>query len=151
MKKRIWLILLLLLPARAFAEEPVMAVLDIAYDTPRLTLVAAMVRNHLQNIANTVGEIGLVKSDSFSQQLAKYDCLEDSCVGRVSADAGIDLVVRGRLRDNGDWLQLELYAFATHYPYYGRVVAAHKVRIPLAVSISAPRNTVISPKSMRDV
>lgn len=125
--------LLLLLPvSSAYAAKPLMGIAGIYGDTPRVRNLARMFETHINNIMRTSGIFDQVNPKLLKQELATFNCLEDSCVLRFARTAKMDVIIRGRIEDRGDSLSVRLYAFGTPAPYFGRNIYSYQVEIPLA-------------------
>lgn len=126
---------ILLLGGGAHAAQPMMGIVGINAATPRVNTLARMLELHLGNImrSNLVSPGGIfdqVTTDTMREQLSRYNCLEDTCVLRFAARAGISVIIRGSIEELADSLEVTVYALGIDAPYYGRSIYRYRAVIP---------------------
>lgn len=125
-------LLLLLTAPGLHAAKPLMGIAGMYGDTPRAQNIARLFSSHINNVMRTSGIFDQVNPKLLQQELATFNCLEDSCVLRFARTAKIDIIIRGTIEDRGDTLSVHLYAFGIRTPYFGRNIYSYRVEIPLA-------------------
>ncbi len=137
MKKTVltlFIFLLLLQGARA-ARAPILGTAGIEATNPRTQALARLVELHLGNIlrsnlANPGNSFETINPETLQEQLARFNCLEDTCLLRFAARAGISVLFRGSLDERTDSLELEIRALGAEAPYFGRTVYRYRASIP---------------------
>jgi len=136
MKKLILLTVLFLLPCvPVHAAQPMLGIAGIDSGTPRAASLARIFESHLGNIMRSSlvspgGVFEQVSTGTLREELVRFNCLEDSCVARFAARAGIAVILRGSIEELTDSLELTVYALGMDAPYYGRTIYRYRAVIP---------------------
>lgn len=133
MKKIIFLLLLCIIPATdLFASKPLAGITGIGSDSSRGRSIANLLEMHLYNILRSTNSFNQIDTSQMRSQLVRFDCLEDSCILRFAQRAGIQLLLRGTVRDLRTSLEIDIYAMGTGAPYFGARIYRYYMRIPVS-------------------
>lgn len=141
MKKQL-LIILIILASRHAWTAPVAGVAYISYNTQRAQAVTVLLEQHIIEILKTAS-FGTVNPGMISREVEKNSCFEETCILRFADNAGLDLVITGRVEDRGDYADITLNAYSMGSPFNSRLVYSRKTRIRLNVSINAREFSLI--------
>lgn len=126
------LLALFLFAAPLSASRPLVGIAGVERSSPRSAVMAPLLESHLANVLAAAGIFDLVKPELLREELARFQCMEDTCLLRFARTAKLSLVIRGRIEERGDRVILRLYAFGTDAPYFGKMVYSYRAEIPLA-------------------
>ncbi len=133
--KKIFLTVCMLLLAGSMAGAetllPLLAIAPIKADSPRATPFARLVRTHLGNIAGSTGVFEMVNAEVLERQVERFGCRDEQCLTGFARDAGISFILRGKVKDRGDHLELTLYAYGIRVPHFGKMIKSYTVKIPI--------------------
>ena len=119
-------------PSFSYASKPLLGIIGVEINSPKVVKVAKILEFHLINIFNSTGIFDGINPSLLKDELTKFDCLEDSCLLRFARTAGLNLLVRGLMEDRGDSIVIDLYAIGIDTPYFGRVIHRYRVVIPVS-------------------
>ncbi len=116
-------------------SSTLIGVAGIAHETPRTKMFAGIIETHLDNIlrSNFVASTGAfepVNSTLLRNQLEKFSCTEESCIERFVRQAKISIIIHGRIEERSHSLFLEISAFSTDVPYFGKAIHRYTAQIP---------------------
>ncbi len=120
---------------KAHASQSLIGVAGIFSENPRTKMFAGIIDSHLDNIlrSNFIASENIfepINSALFRDQLAKFNCSDESCLFSFAGRAKISVVIRGRIEEQADAFVLELTAFGTDIPYFGKTIHQYSARIP---------------------
>lgn len=123
-------------------SSTLIGVAGITTETPRTKTFARIIETHLENIlrSNFIASENVfepVNSLLLRDQLEKFSCREESCIERFALQAKISVIVHGRIEERSHSLFLEISAFSTDVPYFGKTMYRYFAHIPTsALSLS---------------
>lgn len=133
--KNIFFLFLLFLSA-PLAAKPLAGIAFIDYNTARGEVFAALTEKHAITILNNSGIFSAVNEGIINRELKKFLCLDEKCILNFAVNAGIDLLITGKITDAGDSALLTLKAFGTGEPYRAKLIYSYTVKIPAHDSIT---------------
>lgn len=103
--------------------------------TPRIKMYASLIQTHLDSIlrSNFIASSEIfepVNSALLRDQLEKFSCQEESCITRFAKQTNISVIIQGRIEERSYSLFLELSAFGTEIPYFGKTIHRYTAHIP---------------------
>ncbi len=122
--------MVILLSAVASAK-PLIGIAGVESYTPRGNRISALLESHLVNISDSIGIFEMVNPRLLKEQLSRFNCLEEKCLVRFGKNAGFGLLVRGRVRDRGSSLILDMAAYGTDIPHSGKLIYRRTVEVPV--------------------
>jgi len=121
---------LLLCPASAIASRPIIGVAGVEGGGAMGSQLAGLMTGHLNRIVGVSGVFDQVNPALLRDQLARFDCLEASCMIRFARTAKISVIALGAVDDNGGSVTVELAAYGIDAPYFGKVIYRYRAMIP---------------------
>lgn len=116
-------------------SSTLIGVAGITPESPRTKIFAGIIETHLDNIlrSNFIASSEIfdpVNSALLRKQLEKFSCREESCIARFAKQAHISIIVQGRIEERSQSLFLELSAYGTDIPYFGKTIHRYTTHIP---------------------
>lgn len=143
MKKLLILILLIAALAAPVFSEPVAGVSGITGNTGRASSVSLLIEKHIIEILKKNG-FSAISPEMISKELTKFNCVEEKCILKFAEDAGIDLIIKGRITDNKNSISILLESFGTNIIFSGKVLYKYEINIPMDVNINSREFSLIS-------
>ena len=126
-----------------YAEKPLIGILGIENNSKRANAVALLLYKNLEKTVLTTGVFEAINSESLAKQLHKFGCNEEKCLVAFSKNAGIGVIVKGSVEDNGDHVIITLKSFGTETPYFGKIINTYKTEITIGKGYSAEEYNMI--------
>ncbi len=117
--------------------KPLVGIIKLRTDSPRVLTIASMYEKHLSNILKMSRGFAIVETALLNAELRKFKCIESKCVLRFARNAGIKIIISGSLTDMGEFFILDVQARAIDLPHYGKVIYSSKIKLPMHRSYSA--------------
>ena len=136
MKLNILSFILLILLAVPVTAKPLAGIVFFDYNSSRGEIFASLIEKHSINILNNSGIFSTINEGIINRELKKFTCIDEKCILNFAENAGIDLIIRGKITDNGDYAILTLDAFGTGIPFNKKLIYSYKVKIPAHDSIT---------------
>ncbi|MCX7680064.1 MAG: hypothetical protein N2316_12735, partial [Spirochaetes bacterium] len=114
---------------------PLVGIAGIATQNPRTKMFATLIESHLDNILRlnfiTSAEVfEPINSLLLREQLANFNCKEESCLYRYAMNAHISVIILGSVEQRSYSIVLTLSAFGTDVPYFGKTIYKYTASIP---------------------
>lgn len=140
--KKLSLVILMFIAAKAAQSAPLAAVSYISYNSQRAKAVSVLLEQHSIEILKKYG-FETINQGLISKEIEKNACFEETCLLRFAANARIELMISGSVEDRGNYISVTLKSFGTGVPVNGRLVLSRTVHIPLTSSLSAREFSLI--------
>jgi hypothetical protein len=143
MKKKLFLIILILLSGRMINSAPIAGVSTITGDSQRAASVAILIEQHILTILKNKS-FDTIAPEMISKELTKFNCTEEKCFLKFATDAGIDLLVAGTVTDRKDYLLIKLQSYGINIPFNSRIIAMYEIKLTFDVDINAREFSLLS-------
>lgn len=130
-----FLVLILAFSNIVYATHALVGVAGIVSESPRTKMFESIIHSHFDNIlrSNIIASGNVfepVNSALLREQLSKFNCAEESCMYKFAFQTKISVVIHGRIVEQSDSLAIELQAFGTDVPYFGKTIYRYSAKIP---------------------
>ncbi len=139
MKLNLLTFIILILLSAPLTAKPLAGIVFFDHNSSRGEIFASLIEKHSINILNNTGFFSTINEGIINRELKKFICLDEKCILNFAENAGIDLIIRGKISDNGDYAILTLDAFGIGIPFNKKLIYSYKVKIPAHDSIT-PRD-----------
>ncbi len=120
---------IVIMASGAASAKPIAGVIGLGQNSPRALGFAGLVEKNLNRLLGITNIFAVIEADNLTTELRKYECLDEQCIVRFARDAGIAVVITGRVEDRGDRMRLELNAYGVDMPYQGRIIYSRRTDI----------------------
>ncbi len=133
MKKFLFALLIILsYTGSLHARKVITGISGMNGNSPRAVTLAGMMEEHMINVLNTAGFFDIVNPRLLKEELLKFQCLDETCLGRFAMSADIRIIISGTIDDLGDSIIISVRFTGYDIPYRGRVVYSASVRVPVS-------------------
>lgn len=136
MKLKNFFIIFIIFTAAPLAAKPLAGIVFIDNNTTRSEIFASLAEKHTINILNNTGIFSTINEGIINRELKKFLCLDEKCILNFAENAGIDLLLTGKIIDSGDSAIITLKAFGPGEPYRKKLIYSYTVKIPAHNSIT---------------
>lgn len=143
MKKKLFLIIIILFTRNLLPALPLAGVSGISGNTERASALALILEQHTFEIFKK-NSFNTIQPDIIKHELTKFNCTEEKCILDFASNANIDLIVSGTVIDKKNSIIIKLKAYGINFPFNKRIINMYQVRIPLDVSINTREFSLIS-------
>lgn len=139
MKLNILSLIILILLSAPLTAKPLAGIVFFDHNTSRGEIFASLIEKHSINILNNTGIFSTINEGIINRELKKFTCIDEKCILNFAENAGIDLIIKGKISDHGDHAILTLNGFGIKNPFNKKLIYSYKVKVPAHDSIT-PRD-----------